>query len=71
MKIINETNLEYAKIGMIIDTIIKSNVGNTAYYGKVEFAILEVGTHKIKVQIRYLKRYTEWYFAEWGGNNES
>lgn len=70
MRIINETNLEYATIGMIIDKIMKSNNGNTAYYGKVEFAILVVGTHKIKVQIRYLKRYTEWYFVEWGGNNE-
>ena len=70
MRIINETNLEYATIGMIIDKIMESNKGNTAYYGKVELAILEVGTHKIKVQIRYLKRYTEWYFVEWGGNDE-
>ena len=70
MKIINKTNLEYATIGMIIDNIMKSNVGNTAYYGKIEFAILEVGSHKIQVQIRYLKRYTEWCFIELEGNNE-
>lgn len=70
MKIINKTNLEYATIGMIIDNIMKSNIGNTAYYGKSEFAILKVGSHKIQVQIRYLKRYTEWYFKELEGNNE-
>ena len=71
MKIINKTNLEYATIGMIIDNIMKSNVGNTAYYGKIEFIILKVGTHKIQVQIRYLKRYTEWCFIELEGNNEN
>ncbi len=66
MKIVNKTNLEYATIGMIIDNIMKSNTGNTAYYGKVEWTIVEVGTHKIQVQIRYLKRYVEWYFKEIG-----
>jgi hypothetical protein len=62
----NKTSLEYATIGMIIDQIQKSNTGNTMYYGKVDWTILEVGSHKIKVQIRYLKRYVEWYFTELG-----
>ena len=66
MKIINDTCLEYATIGMIIDNILKSNNGNTNYYGKVEWTTLQVGSHKIKVQIRYLKRYVEWYFTELG-----
>ena len=64
MLIINKTNLEYATIGMLIDNIMKNNTGNTNYYGKIEFTILQVGSHKIKVQIRYLKRYVEWYFTE-------
>lgn len=66
MLIRNKTSLEYATIGMIIDQIQKSNTGNTMYYGKVDWTILEVGSHKIKVQIRYLKRYVEWYFTELG-----
>lgn len=64
IKIVNNTSLEYATLGMIIDNIMKSNTSNTMYYGKVEWTILEVGSHKIKVQIRYLKRYTEWRFDE-------
>ena len=64
MLIINKTNLEYGTIGMIIDNIMKSNTGNTAYYGKIEHCTMQVGSHKIKVQIRYLKQYTEWYFKE-------
>ena len=66
MLIRNKTSLEYGTIGMIIDQIQKSNTGNTMYYGKVDWTILEVGSHKIKVQIRYLKRYVEWYFTELG-----
>ena len=64
MLIINKTNLPYRTIGMLIDEIMKSNTGNTAYYGKIEFCTMQVGSHKIKVQIRYLKRYTEWCFTE-------
>lgn len=62
MKIINETDLSYSTIGSIIDNIIESNKGNTAYYGKVELAIVEVARKKINVQIRYLKKYVEWRF---------
>lgn len=64
MLIRNKTNLEYGTIGMLIDKIMKYNTGNTAYYGKIEYCIMQVGSHKIKVQIRYLKRHTEWYFTE-------
>ena len=64
MLIRNETNLEYGTIGMLIDKIMKYDTGNTAYYGKIEFCTMQVESHKIKVQIRYLKRYTEWYFTE-------
>lgn len=70
MLIINKTNLEYGTIGMIIDNIMKSNTGNTMYYGKIEWTIVEVGSHKIKVQIRYLKRYVEWCFTEVKGDKE-
>lgn len=64
MKIVNETNLCYAELGLLIDNIMKSNTGNTMYYGKVDCTIVEFGSHKIKVQIRYLKRYVEWRFYE-------
>ena len=64
MLIRNKTNLEYGTIGMLIDNIMKYNTGNTTYYGKIEVCTIQVGSHKIKVQIRYLKRYTEWYFEE-------
>jgi len=64
MKIINETDLSYSTIGLIIDNIMESNTGNTMYYGKVEWTIVEVAHKKINVQIRYLKRYVEWRFYE-------
>lgn len=64
MLIRNKTNLDYVTIGMLIDEIQKRNTDNTAYYGKIEHCTMQVGSHKIKVQIRYLKRYTEWYFTE-------
>ena len=66
MKIINKTKLSYSLIGAIIDKIIESNADDTLYHGKVDFTIIKLNNyeHKIKVQIRYLKRYTEWYFTE-------
>ena len=64
MKIVNETNLSYAELGLLIDSIMKSNTGSTMYYGKVDKTIVEFGSHKIEVQIRYLKRYVEWRFRE-------
>lgn len=69
MKIINETNLCYAELGLLIDNIIKSDIGSTHYYGQVEHTIVEFGSHKIQVQIRYLKRYVEWRFYEKDNKN--
>ena len=64
MLIRNKTNLEYGTIGMLIDEIMKHNTGNTGYYGKIVFCTMQEESYKIKVKIRYLKRYTEWYFKE-------
>lgn len=64
MKIINKTNLRYAELGLIIDEIIRTGKEDTHYYGQIELTIVEFGSHKIKVQIRYLKRYVEWVFCE-------
>ena len=64
LKIINKTDLSYSTIGLIIDDIMKSNNGNTMYYGKTEWTVVEVACRKINVQIRYLKRYVEWRFWE-------
>lgn len=64
MKIVNNTDLTYKEIGMLIDSIIKSSIDDTNYYGKVEWTVAEFDTHQIKVQIRYLKRYVEWRFDE-------
>lgn len=64
MKIINNTNLDYSTIGLIIDNIIKNSAGDTIYYGKIDILKIEVGIYNIRVQIRYLKRYVEWRFDE-------
>ena len=49
---------------MLIDNIMKKDNGYTHYVGQVEWTIIEVGSHKISIQIRYLKRYVEWIFSE-------
>ena len=64
MKIINKTDLDYSTIGLIIDNIMKNNTENTHYYGQIEWTIVEMAHRKVKVQIRYLKRYVEWRFYE-------
>jgi hypothetical protein len=64
MKIINTTTLNYQTIGLMMDKIIESSQGDTIYYGKIEFCRMSVGNRTINVQIRYLKRYVEWYFSE-------
>ena len=64
MKIVNNTNLRYAELGLLIDNIMKYDTGRTHYYGQIEWTIVEFGSHKIQVQIRYLKRYIEWRFSE-------
>lgn len=64
MKIINNTSLNYSTIGSIIDNIISNTKGTTHYVGQVEWTILEINSHKITIQIRYLKSYVEWRFDE-------
>lgn len=64
MLIKNNTSLEYATIGMLIDDIMKKGNGYTHYVGQVEWTIIEVGSHIISIEIQYLKRYTKWIFNE-------
>ena len=64
IKIINNTNLEFATLGSIIDSTIKHSYADTIYYGKVEFGVIEVGSHMIEIEIEYLKRYVVWKFSE-------
>ena len=64
MKIINNTNLNYSTIGQIIDSVLSIGKTDTHYYGQVECATVEVKKQIIKLQIRYLKKYTEWRFDE-------
>lgn len=62
MKIINETNLSYSTIGLLIDNVMEKNKGNTMYYGKTEHCIAMIGNIKVNIQIRYLKTFVEWRF---------
>ena len=64
MKIINDTVLSYETIGAIIDYIMDENKGETHYYGKTEKTTMDLLDREIRIQIRYLKRYTEWRFTE-------
>lgn len=65
IKIINNTNLNFATIGQAIDKIIASgDEGDTHYYGQIEWTILEINGKVYGCQIRYLKRYVEWIFRE-------
>ena len=64
MKIINNTSLNYSTIGFIIDNIMSNTQGTTHYVGQKEWTILEINTHKITIQKRYLKNYVEWRFDE-------
>ena len=70
MKIINKANLSYKEIGEMIDEVIKSSNGDTLYYGKIDyyqfkrFNIDENKYDKYKIQIRYLKSFTEWFIEK-------
>lgn len=64
MKIVNNTNLPYKVIGEWIDTIQKNCSGTTCYYGKIDSYIIDYKKKRYKVQIRYLKKYTEWRINE-------
>ena len=69
MRIINKTDLTYKDIGMIIDGIIKSSVGDTCYVGKKDCFFVGTSKGAIKVQIRYMKRDVEWTFTKVGEND--
>ena len=60
MKILNETSLTYEELGRIIDKVMESQV--TIYEGKIELLKVGFKNDVIKIQIRYLKSYTEWRF---------
>lgn len=62
MKIINNTNLSYKKIGEIIDELINTSKEDTNYYGKIEVVKILYNRDSINITIRYLKRYVEWRF---------
>ena len=64
MKIVNETDLSYANIGVVIDDVIKKDIGSTHYVGQVEYFEFTLMGIKYKCQLRYLKRYVEWRFIE-------
>ena len=64
MKIENDTNLSYAELGLIIDHILKKNIGCTHYVGKKEVIFVDFGSKTIKIEMRYFKKFTEWRFKE-------
>ena len=64
MKIINNTNLNYSAIGLIMENIMLNTKGTTHYIGQIERTILEINNHKITITIRYIKKYVEWRFDE-------
>lgn len=64
MLIKNNTSLNYQTIGNIIDKITTENIEDTHYFGQVQWCQMNVYGKTINVQIRYLKRYVEWYFKE-------
>lgn len=64
MKIINESCLPYKVIGQVIDDYIEKNYVDTCYYGKIDYFEFMYREEIYKVQIRYLKSYTEWRFYE-------
>jgi hypothetical protein len=64
MKIVNETDLHYEAIGKIIDIISGRDIGSTHYFGQIEYTTCELQDgRKIRVLIRYLKKYVEWRFS--------
>lgn len=64
MLIKNSTNLDYKELGSIIDLVIKENKEDTLYVGLIQVFQIQYKNKIIKIQIRYLKKYVEWYFKE-------
>lgn len=64
MLIKNNTNLDFKELGSIIDLVIKENKEDTLYVGLIQVFQIQYKNKIIKIQIRYLKKYVEWYFKE-------
>lgn len=62
MKVVNNTDLDYSTIGLLMDHLIKNSHDDTHYYGKIDWFKIKIQEKTIKIQIRYLKRYVEWRF---------
>ena len=60
--IVNDTDLDVMDIGNIIQYIQDTYPERTNYYGKVEATTIVHCNKEYKIQIRYLKNYTEWRF---------
>ena len=62
IKIINNTDLFYKEIGEIIDNIQWDSRGETQYLGKVDVLRIQYKRQHLKIQIRILKKWSEWRF---------
>lgn len=60
----NNAKLNYSDIGVAIDFIQDKNPPETLFASLIEMAICDIGDKRIKVQIRYMKKYNEWIFDE-------
>lgn len=60
----NNSLLSIKVIGEVIDYLQKNGKEDTHYIGQVEWTTLEYFDNKIKIQIRYLKNWVEWYFED-------
>ena len=65
VKIINEAKLPYKVIGQVIDDYLNDFRQITIYYGKTELFTIDYKDILYRVQVRYLKRYIEYYFREY------
>jgi len=65
VKIINEAKLPYKVIGQVIDDYLNDDRQTTIYYGKTELFTIDYKDILYRVQVRYLKRYIEYYFREY------
>lgn len=65
VRIINEAKLPYKVIGQVIDNYLNDFRQTTIYYGKTELFTIDYKDILYRVQVRYLKRYIEYYFREY------
>ena len=62
--IVNDAELPYQFIGMVIDDYLNDYEEDTIYVGKLEILVIDYKDILYNVQIRYLKRYIEFRFEE-------